>query len=149
MASIGPNGTCAPKPSATGSPSGDSDGGATPFFPRIDGRIFTTLEIPSTLPTFDELMGRPEYPDDGIVEHYLGLLRDDRVNVFTLHAEIEGLGRRGLFQELLAACKRKRVQFIRLDEFARELLAAREAIPACDQVLATIDGRSGLVAVQA
>src|SRR5512140_3236822 len=29
MASIGPKGTCAPKPSAVGSPSGVSDGGAT------------------------------------------------------------------------------------------------------------------------
>lgn len=123
--------------------------GTTPFFPRIDGRVFKALEIPSNLPTFDELMGRPEYPDDGIVEHYLGLLRDDRVNVFTLHAEIEGMGRRGLFQELLAACKRKRVQFIRLDVYARELLAARETIPVCDQVLASIDGRSGLVAAPA
>jgi len=37
----------------------DTRGGA-PFFPRVDGRVFQTLEIPSTLPTFDELMGRPE-----------------------------------------------------------------------------------------
>jgi len=74
----------------------DTRGGA-PFFPRINGRVYDTLEIPSTLPTFDELMGRPEYPDGKIVPHYLSLLREDRVNVFTLHAEIEGLGRRGLF----------------------------------------------------
>ncbi|MSU47548.1 MAG: 4-deoxy-4-formamido-L-arabinose-phosphoundecaprenol deformylase [Opitutus sp.] len=122
--------------------------GAAPFFPRIDGRVFETIEIPSTLPTFDELMGRPEYPDDAIVEHYLSLLREDRPNVFTLHAEIEGMGRRALFRELLAACKRKRVQFIRLDDLARELLANRSAIPVCDQVMAEIDGRSGLVATQ-
>ena len=34
--------------------------GTTSFFPRIDRKVFQTLEIPSTLPTFDELMGRPE-----------------------------------------------------------------------------------------
>jgi hypothetical protein len=59
------------------------------------------------------------------------------------------MGRRELFRELLAACKRQRVKFVRLDEHARELLANREAIPVCDQVYAEIDGRSGLVATQA
>src|SRR4051812_44490191 len=38
--------------------------GAFPFFPRIDGKVFKTLEIPSTLPTLDELLGRPEFPHD-------------------------------------------------------------------------------------
>jgi len=122
--------------------------GGDPFFPRIDGQIFRTLEIPSTLPTFDELMGRPEYPDDKIVAHYLSLLRPDRANVFTLHAEIEGMGRRALFRDLLAACKAAGVEFIRLDGLARELLANRAAIPIRDQILAEIDGRSGLVAAQ-
>ncbi len=125
----------------------DTRGGA-PFFPRVDGRLFQTLEIPSTLPTFDELMGRPEFPDDKIVAHYLSLLRADQPNVFTLHAEIEGMGRRGLFRELLAACAARGVKFIRLDDLARELLANRAAIPIRDQVQAEIDGRSGFVAAQ-
>ncbi|HUR57079.1 MAG TPA: 4-deoxy-4-formamido-L-arabinose-phosphoundecaprenol deformylase [Opitutaceae bacterium] len=122
--------------------------GAFPFFPRIGSRVFRTLEIPSTLPTFDELLGRPEYPDDAIADHYVSLLSEDRVNVFTLHAEIEGMGKRNLFRELLRACKRAKVEFIRLDEYARELLAKRDAIPVCDQVMAAIDGRSGVVATQ-
>jgi peptidoglycan/xylan/chitin deacetylase (PgdA/CDA1 family) len=126
----------------------DTRGGA-PFFPRIDGKTFKTLEIPSTLPTFDELMGRPEYPDEKIVPHYLSLLREDRVNVFTLHAEIEGMGRRALFQQLLAACRDCGVEFIRLDAYAKELLTKRAAIPACDQVMGEIDGRSGFVAAPA
>lgn len=125
----------------------DTRGGA-PFFPRIDGRVFKTLEIPSTLPTFDELMGRPEFPDDKIVAHYMSLLRADRPNVGTLHAEIEGLGRRGLFRELLAACAARGVEFVRLDDVARELLANRAAIPVRDQTMAEIDGRSGFVAAQ-
>jgi peptidoglycan/xylan/chitin deacetylase (PgdA/CDA1 family) len=123
--------------------------GAFPFFPRIDGRVFRTLEIPSTLPTFDELMGRPEYPDAAIVPHYLSLLRADRPNVFTLHAEIEGMGRRALFRQLLQACRAQGVEFIRLDDLARELLADPARIPICDQLPAEIDGRSGFVATQA
>ena len=128
----------------------DTRGGA-PFFPRIGGQVFKTLEIPSTLPTFDELMGRPEYPDNKLVAHYLGLMKADaaRTQVFTLHAEIEGMGRRGLFQNFLAACNLAGVEFIRMDDYARELLANRAAIPVRDQVMAAIDGRSGVVAVQA
>jgi len=120
-----------------------------PFFPRIDGRVFRTLEIPSTLPTFDELLGRPEFPDDRIVPHYLGLLHAGRPNVLTIHAEIEGMGRRPLFRALLRVLTGHGVKFIRLDDLARELLADRAAVPVRDQVLAPIDGRSGLVAMPA
>ena len=125
----------------------DTRGGGA-FFPRIEGRVFQTLEIPSTLPTFDELMGRPEFPDDRIVAHTLSLLREDRVNVYTLHAEIEGMGRRGLFRELLGAARKRDVEFVRLDDLARELLANRAVIPVGEQKMGEIDGRSGLVAMQ-
>ncbi|MEO6004001.1 MAG: polysaccharide deacetylase family protein [Opitutus sp.] len=117
-----------------------------PFFPRIHGRIFDTLEIPTTLPTFDELMGRREYPDIKIVPHYLSLLRSDRVNVLTVHAEIEGMGRRTLFQNLLEEFRKAGVEFIRMDEYAREVLVDRSAVPIRNQVFAGIDGRSGEVA---
>jgi hypothetical protein len=122
--------------------------GHSPFFPRIGGKTFNTLEIPSTLPTFDELLGRPDFPEEKIVRHYMSLLREDRPNVFTLHAEIEGMGKRGLFQALVAACYNAGVEFIRLDDLARELLNHRQLIPVCDQLSCEIDGRSGCVATQ-
>jgi peptidoglycan/xylan/chitin deacetylase (PgdA/CDA1 family) len=123
--------------------------GTHPFFPRIGGRIFRTLEIPSTLPTLDELMGRPEFPDGAIAGHLLSLLSPERLNVFTLHAEIEGMGRRGIFREFLASCRAAGVQFVGLGDEARALLADRTAVPVCDQAMAAIGGRSGLVATQA
>lgn len=123
--------------------------GAGPYFPRVDGRVHRTLEIPTTLPTLDELMGRPEFPDEVIVAHLAALPRPDRINVFTLHAEIEGMGRRDLFRALLAAWRARGVELVRLDAVADELLAQRDAIPVCDQIMAPIDGRSGRVATQA
>lgn len=123
--------------------------GTQPYFPRIDGRVFGTLELPSTLPTLDELLGRAEFPDSRIVPHLLSLLREDRPNVFTVHAEIEGMGRRQLFQQFIAACRARGVQFIRLEALARERLAQAPSVPVCDQVMAPIDGRSGFVATQA
>jgi undecaprenyl phosphate-alpha-L-ara4FN deformylase len=122
--------------------------GTHPFLPRMAGVVFRTLEIPSTLPTLDELMGRPGFPDQAIAGHLVSLLRPDRLNVFTLHAEIEGMGRRGIFRELLAACRAQGVEFVRLDEEARRILSDRAGVPVCDQVMAPIEGRSGLVATQ-
>ncbi len=122
--------------------------GAAPFFVRTGGRTFATLEIPSTLPTLDELMGRPEYPDDRIVPHLMSLLRPDTLNVFTLHAEIEGMGRRALFGEFLTAIKRAGVEVVSLEQAARDLLARCEKIPVCEMLQASVDGRSGLLAVQ-
>lgn len=127
---------------------GSDTRGAHPFFPRIANRVYRTLEIPTTLPTLDELMGRPEFPDARIPDHYDHLLRENQINVFTLHAEIEGMGRRALFRDLISRWVKRGVQFVRLDALARQLLANRERIPVCDQEMAAIDGRSGVVAAQ-
>lgn len=121
--------------------------GPEPFFPRIDGRGFRTVEIPTTLPTFDELLGRPEYPENQIVAHYLSLLHSDRPNILTIHAEIEGMGKMPLFRELLLACRERGVQFERMDTLAAQLLANPSAIPVRDLTLGSIDGRSGVVAI--
>ena len=122
--------------------------GTHPYFPRIGDRVFNTLEIPTTLPTLDELMGRPEFPDERLAQHLAGLLRPDVPNVFTLHAEIEGMARRGIFREFLERARESGVEFIRLDRLAREIFALPDRVPVCEQTLAPIDGRSGRVATQ-
>jgi undecaprenyl phosphate-alpha-L-ara4FN deformylase len=123
--------------------------GVRPFFPRVGGKVFRTIEIPSTLPTLDELIGRPDFPDARVVPHLISLLSASGLNVFTLHAEIEGIGRRKLFQDFLRAARAAGVEFVSLEAAARELLKNPGSIPVCDQTLAPIDGRSGLVATQA
>jgi undecaprenyl phosphate-alpha-L-ara4FN deformylase len=120
--------------------------GDTAFYPRIGAQVFKTLDLPSTLPTFDELMGRPEYPDERIVAHYLSLLREDQLNVFTLHAEIEGMAKLPLFRALLRACADRGVEFLRTDTLAAEFLTATHRPPVRSLEMAAIDGRSGLVA---
>ncbi len=94
-------------------------------------------------------MGRPQHP--GFLDRRATCSRScdgDRLNVFTLHAEIEGMGRRSVLREFLGGCRDLGVEFVRLDEEARRLLADRAAIPVCEQVMAPVDGRSGLVATQ-
>ena len=122
--------------------------GTGPYFPRIGARTFTTLEIPTTLPTLDELLGRPEFPEPRIVPHLMSLLRPATLNVFTLHAELEGMGRRAQFLEFLPAIQRAGIEVVSLEQAARELLARRETIPVCEMQQGPVDGRSGLVAMQ-
>lgn len=120
--------------------------GDAPFFPRGEAGRRRTLEIPTTLPTFDELLGRPEYPEAAIVPHYLRLVRPGGLAVFTLHAELEGMAYRGLFRRLLLAWQEAGVRFVRLADEARTLLRDPAAIPSRALDLRAIDGRSGLVA---
>ncbi len=122
--------------------------GTHPFFPRVSGVVYKTLQIPTTLPTLDELLGRPEYPEGRINDHYLSLLLHDKLNVLTIHAELEGMKKIGLFHGFLELLRKRNIGIIRLDEFARKLVAAPASIPVCDLETGTIDGRSGTLAVQ-
>jgi peptidoglycan/xylan/chitin deacetylase (PgdA/CDA1 family) len=127
---------------------GSDTRGESAFFPQWEGRTYSTVEIPSTLPTFDELLGRPEYPGPAIVDHYVSLLREDRPNVFTLHAELEGMAHSAMFRQLLKAWSDRGVNFVRMDDLAVQLLSDRAAIPDQPMEMREIDGRSGLVACQ-
>jgi len=122
--------------------------GTHPFFPRAGGKAFKTLQIPSTLPTLDELLGRPEYPEERIVDHYLSLLGPGKPNVLTVHAELEGMKYLSLFRRFLEQAKHRGVRFVLLRDLATELLRSPSAIPVCDLVPGVVDGRSGTLAVQ-
>lgn len=122
--------------------------GTHPFFPRVDGTVYKTLQIPTTLPTLDELQGRPEYPQERILGHYLSLLQTDRVNVLTIHAELEGMKHIGYFRSFLETIKEQGIKVVKLDDLARDLFKNPSAIPVCDLAAGSIDGRSGTLAVQ-
>lgn len=122
--------------------------GTSPFFPRINDMVFKTLQIPTTLPTLDELLGRPEYPMSEMTHFYLNKLVADTTNFFTGHAEIEGMKHLDWFEDFLSTAKSQQVQFVKMEEVAQCCLAEREQIPVCDLVQGSIDGRSGTLAVQ-
>ena len=122
--------------------------GTDAFFPLADGVVFRTLQIPTTLPTLDELLGRPEHPEGRLVEQYLSWLRPRQLNVLTAHAEIEGMLKVDLFRTLLAQAQKRNVSFVRLDDLAREYLRHREHIPVCELIQGQVEGRSGTLAVQ-
>ncbi len=123
--------------------------GTHPFFPRVHDIVFRTLQIPTTLPTLDELLGRPEYPDDRIHGHYLDLMRPGAVNVLTIHAELEGMKHLSFFRRFLGELRDRPIEIVKLENVAHGLLQEPRSIPICDLVQGSVDGRSGTLAVQA
>jgi peptidoglycan/xylan/chitin deacetylase (PgdA/CDA1 family) len=122
--------------------------GATPFVPLIAGRRSRCPQLPTTLPTLDELIG---IDGIGVAQVHEVLLERTRQahaqHVFTLHAELEGMKLRPVFERLLDGWRRQGYELVAM----RTLLATLDvaALPAAAVRPGTVPGRSGLLAVQA
>lgn len=123
--------------------------GREAFYPRVGGSVYRTLQIPTTLPTLDELWGREEYPQDRLVHYYLSLLRTTAPNIMTVHAELEGMKMLPWFKEFLQQALARDTRFVRLIDLAQLFLRHPQAIPVCDLIEGGIDGRAGTLALQA
>jgi len=119
--------------------------GCSPFYPVIDGRRYSTLQIPTTLPTMDELLGMDGISSGTINDHYLALIRPG-LNVHTIHAELEGGGMANVFIDLLQRLQKADARFLALSQAAQEAMV--NTPPDCELVMKEIPGRAGLVAVQ-
>ena len=118
--------------------------GTSPFFPTINGRRFTTLQVPSTWPTMDELLGENGITLENINDQYLKLLKPG-LNVHTIHAELEGNALSDTFVELLKRLAERNVRFVTLAEAVDEFGADA---PDCELRMGYIEGRAMPVAIQ-
>lgn len=119
--------------------------GHSPFYPKIDQTIFNTLQIPTTLPTLDELIGRPEFPSETIKDYYISLLKPG-INILTIHAEVEGMKHKEWFIDFLETLNKKGIVFKTLESIALDL--KKEEQPVFTLIQGTVDGRSGTLACQ-
>ena len=117
--------------------------GSSPFFPKIGNKTYKALQIPTTLPTLDELLGRPEFPLEKLTEHFLSLLNSDTPNVLTIHTELEGMKYLSWFRSFLLAAKKQNVQFVTLSDIAKS-----DKFPAGELAQSEVEGRSGKLAWQ-
>ena len=128
--------------------------GSAPFLPLLGpgtgGAVPSGVpQLPTTLPTFDELIGR-----DGIGEHNVAqalfdrsvLARRGAFQVFTLHAELEGQRLLGAFESLLQKWRSAGFQPGRMAAVYE--LARRHPLPVQSVVMGGIAGRSGTLALQ-
>ncbi|MGH8298696.1 MAG: polysaccharide deacetylase family protein [Steroidobacteraceae bacterium] len=120
--------------------------GVCPFMPVVEAREVALPQLPTTLPTLDELIGREDLGGVDPVEHLLALTEEDTDQVFTLHAELEGGAYLEGFERLLAAWRGRGFDLTDLGSYAQSLELSR--LPRCEIVCGTVDGRSGTLAVQ-
>ncbi|NJD91786.1 MAG: 4-deoxy-4-formamido-L-arabinose-phosphoundecaprenol deformylase [Geobacter sp.] len=118
--------------------------GSHPFYPVMNGRRFNTLQIPTTWPTMDEVLGENGITVDNVNDLYLSLLKPG-LNVHTIHAELEGGLLSATFVDLLKRLAAAGASFVTLAETAA-LCAATAPDSALE--MGELPGRAGDVAIQ-
>lgn len=126
-----------------------SDGrGMGPYRPSVEGRTLAHVQLPTTLPTLDELIG-----NDGIDEHNVAksLLKRTEIDVdqvFTLHAELEGGLLLPAFESLLSGWQAQGHELASLATLRSHV--RQESLPIVPLTWGTVPGRSGslIVAMQ-
>ncbi len=116
--------------------------GYSPFMPVFEGVEYGVPQIPTTLPTMDEIYGLPGINDVTIPKAWLDGM-DKEWNVLTVHAEMEGISKLTVFENFLNMAKALGTEFHTLGEYAREA-----SLPRGEIVMGTLTGRAGTLAIQ-
>lgn len=122
--------------------------GSHPFLPVWNAELVDCPQLPTTLPTLDELIGVDGVDEHNVHERLLDLTRHAprTGHVFTLHAELEGMKLAPVFEKLLAGWKQQGYALTALREQSENLNP--KALPRHDVVWGTLPGRSGELLVQ-
>ncbi len=116
--------------------------GYAPFYPVLNGQSYQTIQIPGTMLTMDELLGTNGITDANIVDYWLKEC-DKEWNVWTIHAEMEGLSKLSLMDEFIRRALEAGFTFALLEE-GKNLTD----ITRCSVYNGTLPGRAGTVARQ-
>ncbi len=115
------------------------------FRPVVGGKELVQPQIPVTLPTYDEVIGRSGVSDGNYNDNLLSLLKPGALNVLTVHAEVEGIVRSRMFDRFLEGARSEGASFVPLGTLLSETgRIARAAV-----VAGEVPGRDGWVACQA
>lgn len=117
--------------------------GRSRFRPVVGGRQLSHIQVPTTLPTYDELIGLKCTPET-YNAYLLKRIQPDRLNVLTIHAEAEGIACYALFKSFLSKSCEQEVVFKPLGD----LLSQTGTVAACGIGKAAAAGREGWLACQ-
>jgi peptidoglycan/xylan/chitin deacetylase (PgdA/CDA1 family) len=116
--------------------------------PVVDGKPVPVPQLPSTLPTLDELIGLNGLTDDNVHEHVLKLTATPPAtgHVYTLHAELEGMRLMETFERLLIGWKQQGYRLVSTRKLFESLDASK--LPHHAIVDGELEGRSGTLSLQ-
>ncbi len=123
--------------------------GTHPFIPLCDAEIVACPQLPTTLPTLDELLGRDGLNEQTVVDHLLDLTRTPPPDghVYTLHAELEGQKLMPVFEALIVGWQAQGYQLVSLRDYFDTL--PPRALPRHRVANGEVEGRAGTLATQA
>ena len=75
--------------------------GDSVFLPMVNGKRLTQPQIPVNLPTYDEIIGRDGITNVNYNDHILSLIKPGKMNLLTIHAEVEGIACHEMFDDFL------------------------------------------------
>ncbi|HUQ25235.1 MAG TPA: polysaccharide deacetylase family protein [Burkholderiales bacterium] len=120
--------------------------GREPFRPLWDGVAIGCPQLPTTLPTLDEIIGTDGIDESNAAQRLLSMTADKKNHVFTAHAELEGGDWHAIFDALLRGWRDQGYQLVSLKGLYESLDVA--SLPRHEIVQGEIAGRSGTLALQ-
>ena len=119
--------------------------GRSIFYPAVAGKTLFQPQIPVTLPTYDEAVGHGGINEHNFNDYMLSLMSDTRLNVLTIHAEVEGIACLDMFDRFLKSVRSMGARLVTLGQ----LLNGASEIETAVIEPREIPGREGWVACQA
>ncbi|WP_207883513.1 4-deoxy-4-formamido-L-arabinose-phosphoundecaprenol deformylase [Pseudomonas sp. 30_B] len=118
--------------------------GSALFRPLLDDGRIGAPQIPVDLPTYDEVVG-PQVSAADFNDFILQRFRKDALNVYTIHAEVEGILMAETFRQLLGRARQDDIQFKPLGRLLPDTLCT---LPVARLVRGELAGREGWLGVQ-
>lgn len=126
-----------------------SDGrGTSPFRPLVDGQEIACIQLPTTLPTVDELLCTGKVGPDNVDRYVIASSMEERMfgHVYTLHAELEGMRMLPAMERMLDAWQTSGYRMFSLGDLYRSLDIER--LPRHHVSTGRVPGRPGLLSTQ-
>lgn len=122
--------------------------GREPFMPHMDDIESQCVQIPTTLPTLDELIGCDDITEDNVADVVFKASREPlpHGHVYTLHAELEGQKLLPVMEQLVKQWIDAGDEIVSLEKLYKTLKL--DEIPRKAVELGSLEGRSGVLAVE-